>query len=925
MTDDIDLSSIANWKPIGTLTNPFTGKLDGNGYTISNLVINRAEEDCVGLFGVCNAPKSKYAPGDNSVLADPIFKNIKLSNIEVKGRDMVGGFIGKIVTDIGEGNDYRVVSSDYGFLCDNVSANGSVSGRSYVGGLIGKAEGPPYAGYGPDAPEANIMSYMVHDFIIGFKTIQTSTLVSGSGDYVGGVVGHSTGVRFYFGRSSGNVSGKNHVGGIAGGSNMIIFGYCTSLGDVSGTGWVAGGICGIAASREDFEQCCSYGNISAPGYHPYNYADGDTAFSRLESGVGGIVGVWADINFMHECCSYGNVTGERAGGLIGTGQGGGSNWPNIYDCFSRGEIKGARCSGSIMGAHFAPSSGSLEIGASYSLGKVSGGISGAVVGHKGPIYDMIGAGCPPIVQEWAPKYEGNIAYITSVIVNGDRNTASLQHGGLRRTEQQMRSVNTYKVAWPANDPALEINGSHSCWLLHPDVDWFPVLRWLHRPRTTMLSSVFSRTLGLVLGYSQTSETSYQDYSKTVSVRRLLSGDWSDAQEITELSGSDPRIGVFKTRDGKIGVVSNKDDMLHMVATGTGSMAISESQSIEEMNIKGVYGSITQTSDAGGRLIYYIPQAGVETLAYINTTYTGSWDNSKFTNPATILSGLNLSFLRTKEYISQSIITYRSGGKHHVLFPDIPWNEDPALPIPDENDPKFGYTITVLDETDNPIEGAEVSITKPYYLGTETLYTDENGEAFFELWALNYRITISKAGYFLQEDILYIANVGEKTFTLYALKSNVTFNVAGEDVGQLAEALIEFNSEAKETSSSGQATFYDVPLRRHDYTITHDDFVTVNDSVTIIEVYETLNPSMLKKTGTVKFVVTDAGSAAISGASVTFNDETIDTDPDGIAEFAPIKYGDGYNYSVSATGYVAATGTVNVHGETVDVAIELQPE
>ena len=65
-----------------------------------------------------------------------------------------------------------------------------------------------------------------------------------------------------------------------------------------------------SGSREDFEQCCSYGNISAPGYYPYNYARRETAFSRLESGVGGIVGVWADINFMHECCSYGNVTGS---------------------------------------------------------------------------------------------------------------------------------------------------------------------------------------------------------------------------------------------------------------------------------------------------------------------------------------------------------------------------------------------------------------------------------------------------------------------------------------------------------------------------------------------------------------------------------------------------------------------------------------
>ena len=49
--NDIDLSTIANWEPIGTLANPFTGALDGNGHTISNLTINRPTEDNVGLFG----------------------------------------------------------------------------------------------------------------------------------------------------------------------------------------------------------------------------------------------------------------------------------------------------------------------------------------------------------------------------------------------------------------------------------------------------------------------------------------------------------------------------------------------------------------------------------------------------------------------------------------------------------------------------------------------------------------------------------------------------------------------------------------------------------------------------------------------------------------------------------------------------------
>ncbi|MDR1586611.1 MAG: hypothetical protein LBS57_04060 [Treponema sp.] len=47
-TTDIDLGGYANWTPIGTDANRFTGTYNGGGYTISNLKVNRA---VAGLFG----------------------------------------------------------------------------------------------------------------------------------------------------------------------------------------------------------------------------------------------------------------------------------------------------------------------------------------------------------------------------------------------------------------------------------------------------------------------------------------------------------------------------------------------------------------------------------------------------------------------------------------------------------------------------------------------------------------------------------------------------------------------------------------------------------------------------------------------------------------------------------------------------------
>ncbi len=54
---DIDMSEYPLTSTIGTTSNPFTGKFDGNGYTISNITIDLSDEDTqssVGLFGALN-------------------------------------------------------------------------------------------------------------------------------------------------------------------------------------------------------------------------------------------------------------------------------------------------------------------------------------------------------------------------------------------------------------------------------------------------------------------------------------------------------------------------------------------------------------------------------------------------------------------------------------------------------------------------------------------------------------------------------------------------------------------------------------------------------------------------------------------------------------------------------------------------------
>ncbi|WP_214630848.1 S-layer homology domain-containing protein [Paenibacillus agaridevorans] len=157
---DIDLSDYLSptgagyndgdgWEPVGTggdISNAFSGTLDGNGHTISNLQMN-STAGAVGLFGVTSGAA---------------IRNIGLIDVNIsgKGEDSdVGGLVGYIV----------------GTTIENAYVTGSVEGADGVGGL---------AGYGlgvPTAPSRIRSSYV-------------SAIVTGTGSaQAGGVVGRTEG------------------------------------------------------------------------------------------------------------------------------------------------------------------------------------------------------------------------------------------------------------------------------------------------------------------------------------------------------------------------------------------------------------------------------------------------------------------------------------------------------------------------------------------------------------------------------------------------------------------------------------------------------------------------------------------------------------------------------------------------------------
>ena len=114
LTADIDLSHIANWRPIGDSTNRFTGSFDGNGYKISG--VSSSGYQFAGLFGYV----SSASISNVGVLIDSI------SSSSPSGFSNLGGLVGRA--------DYSVISNSY------VVVEGSISSIYISGGLVGRTD-----------------------------------------------------------------------------------------------------------------------------------------------------------------------------------------------------------------------------------------------------------------------------------------------------------------------------------------------------------------------------------------------------------------------------------------------------------------------------------------------------------------------------------------------------------------------------------------------------------------------------------------------------------------------------------------------------------------------------------------------------------------------------------------------------------------
>ncbi|QNK56924.1 GLUG motif-containing protein [Paenibacillus sp. PAMC21692] len=393
LSNDIDLSdydSMNSWQPIGEDAAPFTGGLDGNHYTISNLYVDTQFADFrLGLFGYMDNPKAiknlnlrdVYVAGEYEVgalagyVSNGIFENITVTGSVSGLQYRIGGLIGysesSTLTDIsvtgnvtGHDDTGGIAGYSYDNTVNNVYFDGSVTAdHYYIGGQFGRFIDGTISNSGSRGTVSG------HQYIGGLVGgLENSTVsqsyshakLTNTDDDMGGLIGNSMDSHIEHSYATGNVTGQDDLGGLVGYSEKTSIEYSYATGNVSGGDDVGG----LVGDNEG-------GTIS------YSYATGDVV--ATDEFIGGLVGEneVADDgtdSIVQYSFATGNVTGDsEVGGIVGYNYGG-----IVRESYATGNVTGNVNVGGLVGDNIV---GLVEN--SYSIGAVTGNtVVGGLVGSN---------------------------------------------------------------------------------------------------------------------------------------------------------------------------------------------------------------------------------------------------------------------------------------------------------------------------------------------------------------------------------------------------------------------------------------------------------------------------------------------------------------------------------------------------------------
>ncbi|OEH86437.1 hypothetical protein BHU72_13545 [Desulfuribacillus stibiiarsenatis] len=364
LMNDIDLSAYSSgegWIPVGNFTDPitgdfdgydsFTGSLDGNGFTITNLKINRPENGVfIGLFG--------------SIGPEATIKNVHLDDVQIEGDTFSGSIAGW--------NEGSVV---------NCSASGLIKGKVFVAGLVG-------VNINGEIIDSSVSAVLLGDYAVGGligesingiirnshaisvkiegldrapshvgglvgvnnngEIIDSSVSAVLLGDYaVGGLIGESSdGIIRNSHAISVNIDGldraPSHVGGLVGRNIRGVINESTASGLIKGY-YLVGGLVGEN----------NYGTISNSHALSVEVVGIDVDKNVFDNSfnVGGLIG-GNDFGTINESTASGTVKGNYlVGGLVGRSYNGTITNSHAYMMLVEGIDESSYLIGGLVGAN----------------------------------------------------------------------------------------------------------------------------------------------------------------------------------------------------------------------------------------------------------------------------------------------------------------------------------------------------------------------------------------------------------------------------------------------------------------------------------------------------------------------------------------------------------------------------------------------
>lgn len=281
LTADIDLTDYLasggagyndgeGWEPIGPhFMFPFSGTFDGNGHTISGLMINDPTLEFTGLFG--------FNAGT--------IQNIGLEDVQVTGGEYVGGLVGGqdgalilnsyVTGEVGIGEmGSEAVGGLVGVSYDSLISNSYVTGQVKtsedstsvaLGGLVGRNSigtvSTSFSTANVTGGTREVAGVPSGDKVGGLAGENVGTVSDSyaTGSVTGGYVGGLAGTNYYDGMegsiansyAAGSVSGENVIGGLLG----------VESGDTTGSFYntdVATGTVGIGISTSAMQTQSTY-------------------------------------------------------------------------------------------------------------------------------------------------------------------------------------------------------------------------------------------------------------------------------------------------------------------------------------------------------------------------------------------------------------------------------------------------------------------------------------------------------------------------------------------------------------------------------------------------------------------------------------------------------------------------------------------